>query len=73
MNNPSKSKVAAIEKTQCDNSPFCAVIRMCPKKAVARQGSFFSGGKPEIDSDLCAGCGICVQYCPHSAVSMAEA
>ena len=65
-----KKKLAFVEQSKCDNSPFCAVIRICPQKAVARTGSVFAGAKPEVDVSECKGCGICTQHCPHSAVRM---
>jgi 2-oxoglutarate ferredoxin oxidoreductase subunit delta len=30
-------------------------------------------GKPEINSERCKGCGLCVQACPESILELAEA
>lgn len=42
---------------QCAN-PFC--LRVCPRKAIARQEET---GAVVIDQELCNGCGLCARYC----------
>lgn len=69
------AKVAVINAEKCDNSPFCPVMRVCPQGAVVKKGagaiaSFFGGGKVEIESEKCTGCGVCVRSCPRGAVIM---
>lgn len=70
-------KKAVLNETRCDNSPFCPVMKVCPAKALERTGgtpAFFGlfrvGGKVSLDPAKCTGCGLCVQYCPHGAVTM---
>jgi len=65
-----KKKVAYIKQNTCDRSPFCPVKRICPQKALKRNGFF---GHLEIDEEKCTGCGTCIQYCPHGAVKMKKA
>jgi 2-oxoacid:acceptor oxidoreductase delta subunit (pyruvate/2-ketoisovalerate family) len=38
----------------------------CPDAAIAQRGDWGF----EIDLDYCKGCGVCVQECPRSAMSM---
>lgn len=76
----SKSKTAVLDKSSCDRSPFCPVMRVCPVKAVTmaspskngRMGGFFGfgGGEVTIDQEKCTGCGKCVAHCPMGAVRM---
>jgi NAD-dependent dihydropyrimidine dehydrogenase PreA subunit len=76
----SKTQVALVDKSRCDRSPFCPVMRVCPVKAVTLSspsektpmGGFlgFGGGEITIDSARCTGCGKCVDYCPMGAVRM---
>lgn len=70
-------KKAILNESRCDNSPFCPVVKVCPAKAVERVGGtggflgiFGGGGTVAINADKCTGCGACVPYCPHGAVSM---
>jgi NAD-dependent dihydropyrimidine dehydrogenase PreA subunit len=70
-------KKAVLNESKCDNSPFCPVVKVCPVKAATRAGGgggflgmFGGGGKVAIDAAKCTGCGVCVQYCPHGAVTM---
>lgn len=64
-------KKAVINKSKCDKSPFCPVKRFCPVKAVSQNvKGFFGADTPEVDHDLCIGCGKCVNYCPMGAVKM---
>lgn len=61
----------SINQDKCDRSPACMVRRFCPKGAVKQEkGSFLKGGKVTVDEALCAGCTICMRYCPHHAVEV---
>jgi Fe-S-cluster-containing hydrogenase component 2 len=63
-------KKAVLNQAKCDRSPFCGAKRVCPVGAInfVKEGMF--NGKIEIDLGKCIGCGKCVNYCPHSAISM---
>jgi len=63
-------KIAVINASACDRSPFCVSKRVCPVDAISQQVKFFKGSVPMVDGDLCIGCGKCVQVCPHKAVKM---
>jgi NAD-dependent dihydropyrimidine dehydrogenase PreA subunit len=70
-------KKAVLNSSKCDNSPFCPVVKICPAKAAERLGGaggflgiFGGGGQVAINGSKCTGCGVCVQYCPHGAVTM---
>jgi Fe-S-cluster-containing hydrogenase component 2 len=71
-------KKANVEKSMCDGSPFCPAKRVCPQKAITQKSSggilskLFGGGTAEVTRSLCTGCGKCVQYCPHHAISMGK-
>ncbi len=62
----------SIDANLCDRSPGCQARRVCPKDAIvptdptARPGS----SAYTVDSGRCAGCGICVSYCPRGAIVM---
>lgn len=63
-------KKAVLNEASCDKSPFCGAKRACPVNAISfvKEGIF--NGKIEIDKEKCIGCGKCVNYCPHGAISM---
>lgn len=63
-------KIAVINESKCDQSPFCPVKRVCPVQAVSQQGGFFSKSFPKIDPEACTGCEKCLRYCPMGAVEM---
>ncbi|MBN2794182.1 MAG: 4Fe-4S binding protein [Clostridia bacterium] len=63
-------KVAVINESKCDRSPFCPVKRICPVGAVTQEGGFFRSKAPKIDKQKCIGCNKCVRVCPMGAVSM---
>jgi len=62
------NKVAVIDASRCDRSPFCPVKRVCPVNAV--KANMY--GVPEVNAIECIGCGKCVTYCPMRAVTMIE-
>lgn len=63
-------KIAVVDSNICDKSPFCPVKRVCPENAITQEGNFFNTSVPIIDPNRCIGCGKCVNYCPHKAVSI---
>jgi Fe-S-cluster-containing hydrogenase component 2 len=71
-------KKASVNKSMCDGSPVCPAKRVCPQKAITQKSSggflskLFGGGTAEVNRLLCTGCGKCVQYCPHHAISMGK-
>ncbi|NPA53263.1 MAG: ferredoxin-type protein NapF [Aquificae bacterium] len=66
------SKIEAIfkiEKNKCLawNGTMCFSCKEpCLDNAIKFQGIFY----PEIDTDLCSGCGFCIQTCPSQAISV---
>ncbi len=66
-------RIAAVETEQCrpekcDN--LC--IRVCPVERTKPETIVIdkTTGKAKIDENLCIGCGICVNKCPFSAISV---
>lgn len=66
-------RIAAVEQEQCrpekcDN--LC--IRVCPVERTKPETIVIDKltGKARIDENLCIGCGICVNKCPFSAISV---
>ena len=66
------NQVAYIKPEQCDKSPACPAMRLCPQKAISQKGGggFFGGGISVVDKTKCTGCGVCMRYCPKRAISM---
>lgn len=62
-----KSKSAYIIESKCDKSPFCPSKRVCPTKAIVREGFFM--GRVFVNEENCIGCGKCIQVCPHNAIT----
>jgi Fe-S-cluster-containing hydrogenase component 2 len=56
-------KKFAINPKRCDRSPYCAVRRECPSRAIQEVDGVFY-----IDMNVCRGCGLCVKACPREAV-----
>ena len=54
-----------IDLKLCDNSPYCPVVRVCPRRAV----SAVLGGYT-INQEECTACGVCVRACPMGAVKV---
>jgi indolepyruvate ferredoxin oxidoreductase, alpha subunit len=51
----------------CGCNRFCNRVFKCP-------GLIWNGatGKAEIDQAICAGCGVCIDVCPHFAITREE-
>lgn len=60
-----------IDTAACDRSPGCPARRVCPKGAIVPvAGGAYPGAQGyTVIEELCAGCGVCAQYCPGGAVS----
>jgi Fe-S-cluster-containing hydrogenase component 2 len=50
----------------CDKNPYCPVIKVCPTGAMFIDRKTF---RPTFDPEKCTGCGTCVPFCPHGALS----
>ncbi|HJH31253.1 MAG TPA: 4Fe-4S ferredoxin [Methanosarcinaceae archaeon] len=59
-----------LDYNKCDNAPACVGVRVCPTNAMTYD---YSASKPVIDESLCVDCNVCVQYCPHAAIEVAQA
>jgi len=68
------TRKAYIEPSKCDGSPLCPARRSCPQKAITQKEkgttSFFGGGIAQVNSDLCTGCGLCLNHCPRGAIRL---
>lgn len=63
-----KGAVAVIECVQ--NIPCNPCKDACPRKAITIEGSI--NNTPNIDFELCNGCGICVAQCPGLAIFLVD-
>lgn len=63
-------KVAVIDSTKCDRSPFCPAKIVCPVEAITQKTGFMTFEMPVIHTSKCVGCEKCVRVCPMQAVSM---
>lgn len=70
VNLPLSTEAAATEAERCFNCGLCTMCGncfvFCPDSSVLQR----DGWGFEIDLDHCKGCGVCVQECPHSAMSI---
>ena len=64
-----KGEEALTEAERCFNCGHCIACDncwlVCPEFAVSKEGKEY-----RIDYDYCKGCGICVQECPRSAITI---
>ncbi len=72
------AQIAFVNPGLCDKRPACPSRYFCPQKAIYQKnnkGSInpFLGGLSIVDPAKCTGCGICVRYCPHKAISIINA
>jgi Fe-S-cluster-containing hydrogenase component 2 len=63
-----KGAAAVIECVQL--IPCNPCVDACPQKAITIRGSI--NNTPEMDFDLCNGCGICVSNCPGLAIFLVD-
>jgi len=65
------TKKAVLTKSSCDKSPMCPAKKACPVGAISqRTTSIMFADYPVIDTDLCIGCGACVDSCRGGAIRM---
>jgi len=57
---------AQIDKSRCFTfmGPECGACNVCPPTMPEGAALTFSLGKPQIDTELCTGCGLCRDACP---------
>jgi len=63
-----KGMVAVIECEQ--KIPCNPCVKLCPRKAIAIEGSITN--LPKLYGDKCIGCGMCVAGCPGQAIFMVD-
>jgi len=63
-----KGPVAIIECIQ--EIPCNPCVDSCPQKAITIEGSI--NNVPEVNFDLCNGCGICISNCPGLAIFLVD-
>lgn len=56
-----------INREICLKCRVCSIIDLCPLEAIV-----LSGGLPKIDLTKCEGCGVCLEKCPHGAVTFGQ-
>ncbi|PSN92295.1 hypothetical protein B9P99_03565, partial [Candidatus Marsarchaeota G1 archaeon OSP_B] len=66
-------RIAAVEQDQCRPEKCDTLcIRVCPVERTKPETIIIDNvtKKAKIDENLCIGCGICVNKCPFSAISI---
>ncbi|MBW2993199.1 ribosome biogenesis/translation initiation ATPase RLI [Candidatus Woesearchaeota archaeon] len=67
------NRIAVIEREKCINGRGCPFTcgKVCPVNRSGEECITVAGdNKPEIDENLCIGCGICVHRCPVKCISV---
>jgi len=54
-----------VDRRKCVKCGACWIY--CPCQCLVERPTWF-----EVDLELCKGCGICSQECPHHAITMIE-
>ncbi|NPA99888.1 MAG: flavoprotein [Crenarchaeota archaeon] len=58
-----------IDRSICKNcSEICVALRYCPRNAIY----IGPDGLPHVDLSRCDRCGVCVDKCPHGAISLSR-
>lgn len=60
-----KLKSITVDQEKCKDCESGVCIKFCPTGAIA-----MDEGKVVIDTDLCVGCGACVNVCPEQAITL---
>lgn len=56
----------AVDYARCQICAKCVAAQHCRYRALAR---FDREEPPYIELDLCGGCGECMPFCPHGAIT----
>ncbi|WP_051965492.1 4Fe-4S binding protein [Thermanaerosceptrum fracticalcis] len=65
--------VAKILNERCDGNPWCPSMRVCPIGAIKvkeSRGLIMKKVVLEVDKTKCTGCGKCLNYCAHRAITI---
>ena len=65
------TRIAIVKKDECQGGRDCPYTcqRFCPRVRTGDETvTVGEDGKPVIHEELCVGCGICVNKCPHDAI-----
>jgi 2-oxoacid:acceptor oxidoreductase delta subunit (pyruvate/2-ketoisovalerate family) len=54
-----------VDRDKCVKCATCWVY--CPTQCIVEMPTWF-----EANLEICKGCGVCVEECPHRAITMAE-
>ena len=55
-----------IKEELCPKNHSCPVISVCPEEAIIQNNPFSA---PIIESENCADCGLCANYCAYGAIT----
>ncbi|MBN2201379.1 4Fe-4S binding protein [bacterium] len=63
------NKTLEVRKNFCPQNHPCPAVRVCPTGALIQKGY----AAPEVNPDLCTGCGKCVRQCFPGALRLVDA